>query len=78
MELRCLTTERQLGKPSRRWFNADLEGRILLLVYNSYCAICGTTATPIRSICANSPIGMAFFLIVCGRTVFCSISRCEY
>ena len=28
-------------KPSKRWFNTDLEGRILLLVHNFYCAIGG-------------------------------------
>ena len=53
----------------------DLEGRILLLLYYYFCTLCATIATPVSSMFANSPIGMAFFLIVCGSVKFCSSPR---
>ena len=49
---------------------AELEVQILLLLDNCYCALCATVATPVSSMFANSPIGMAFFLIVCGAQFF--------
>ena len=58
--------------------NADLEWQILLLLHFCICVLCGIVATPVSSIFANVPVGMAFFSIFVAAQNFCSIARYEY